>query len=172
MAGLNKVMIIGNLGRDPEIRYTQQGLAVVTLAVATSEEWTDKTSGQKQEKTEWHRVKVFGKQGENCGKYLSKGSKVYVEGRLQTTSYEKEGQTHYSTDIVAATVQFLSGRSDAGQGQQAGAGFQDNGPPAGEYQGAGYQGNAYQGGPGQQAPGQGRSGGPKPPQMPEDDIPF
>ncbi|MFH1153723.1 MAG: single-stranded DNA-binding protein [Pseudomonadota bacterium] len=159
MAGLNKVMIIGNLGRDPEIRYSQQGLAVVKLAVATSDEWTDKNSGQKQEKTEWHRVVVFGKQGENCEKFLSKGSKVYVEGRLQTSSYEKEGQTHYSTDIIAANVMFLSGKGDAGGAQGGGGYVPDPGPQSG----------GYQGGPGSGSQGY---GGPKGSPPPEDDIPF
>jgi single-strand DNA-binding protein len=174
MAGLNKVMLIGNLGRDPEIRYSQQGLAVVKLAVATSDEWTDKNSGQKQEKTEWHRVVVFGKQGENCEKYLSKGSKVYVEGRLQTSSYEKEGQTHYSTDIIASTVQFLSGKGDAGPAQgggpQADSGAWGGGTPGGGPQGGGAQGGGYQGGPGSGPSGYAAQG--RQPAPPEDDIPF
>ena len=91
MAGLNKVMLIGNLGRDPEIRYSQQGLAIVNFSLATSEQWTDKTSGDRQEKTEWHNIVVFGKQAETCEKYLSKGSQIYVEGKLQTSTYEKDG---------------------------------------------------------------------------------
>ena len=107
MAGLNKVMLIGNLGRDPEIRYSQQGLAIVSFSIATSEQWTDKNSGDKQEKTEWHRIVVFGKQAEICEKYLSKGSQIYVEGRLQTSQYEKDGITRYSTDIIANNFQFI-----------------------------------------------------------------
>ncbi len=122
MAGVNKAIIVGRLGRDPEIRYSSQGLAIVRLAVATSEVWMDKTSGQRQERTEWHRVTVFGKMGENCEKYLSKGREVYVEGRLQTSSYEKDGQTHYSTDIIATNVQFLGSRQDTGGYQQGGGG--------------------------------------------------
>ena len=117
MAGVNKVIIIGNLGRDPEIRYSQQGKPIVNFSVATSEEWTDKNSGQKQEHTEWHRIVVFGKQAESCEKYLSKGRQVYVEGKLKTSTYEKDGQTHYSTDVVANTVQFLGGKSES-QGNQ------------------------------------------------------
>lgn len=154
MAGINKAIIIGNLGRDPEIRYTQQGTAVVNLAVATSEQWTDKTSGEKQEKTEWHRIVIFGRMAENCERYLSKGRQVYVEGRLQTRSYEKEGQTHYSTEIVANTVQFLGGK---GGGETGGYSGSDNsyGPAPGP-QGGGFSGQ----------PGQG--GG----QEPDDDIPF
>lgn len=114
MAGLNKCMIIGNLGRDVELKYSQNGTAVGRMAVATSDSWTD-AQGQKQEKTEWHNVTVFQKLAENCEKYLKKGSKVYVEGKLQTDSYEKEGQTHYSTKIIANVVQFLDSK-EAGTG--------------------------------------------------------
>ncbi|MCP4116485.1 MAG: single-stranded DNA-binding protein [Desulfobacteraceae bacterium] len=121
MAGVNKAIIIGNLGRDPEVSYTQGGVAVCRMAVATSEEWTDKGSGQKQERTEWHRVVVFNKQAENCGRYLHKGSKVYVEGKLRTSQYEKDGQTHYSTEILASSVQFLSSGQGGGQAQGGGA---------------------------------------------------
>jgi single-strand DNA-binding protein len=109
MAGLNKVMLIGFLGRDPEIRYSQQGLAVVSFSMATSEQWTDKNTGEKQEKTEWHRIVAFGKPAEILEKYLSKGSQVYIEGRLQTRNYEKDGQTHYTTEIVVTGFQFLGG---------------------------------------------------------------
>ena len=120
MAGLNKCMIIGNLGRDVELKYSQNGTAVGRLAVATSDSWTD-AQGQKQEKTEWHNVTVFQKLAENCEKYLKKGSKVYVEGKLQTDSYEKEGQTHYSTKIIANVVQFLDSK-EAGTGTGNGQG--------------------------------------------------
>jgi len=173
MAGLNKVMLIGNLGRDPEIRYSQQGLAVVNFSIATSESWTDKNSGQKQEKTEWHRIVVFGKQAEICEKYLSKGSSIYIEGRLQTRSWEKDGQTHYTTEIVASNFQFLGGRSD----NQGGGGYQNQGNQGG-YQNQGNQNGGYQN-QGGQAPnsnnfqGQtspGMTGGPD--AIPDDDIPF
>jgi single-strand DNA-binding protein len=107
MAGLNKVVLIGNLGRDPEIRHSQQGLAVVNFSIATSEQWTDKNTGDRQEKTEWHNIVVFGKQAETCARYLSKGSQIFIEGRLQTSTYEKEGQTHYMTKIVVSNFQFL-----------------------------------------------------------------
>jgi single-strand DNA-binding protein len=110
MAGLNKVVLIGRLGRDPEIRHSQQGLAVVNFSIATSEQWTDKNTGDRQEKTEWHNIVVFGKQAETCEKYLSKGSQIFIEGRLQTSNYEKEGQTHYFTEIVVANFQFLDGK--------------------------------------------------------------
>lgn len=110
MAGINKVILIGNLGRDPEVRYTQSGTAVASFSIATSERWTDRDTGENRERTEWHRIVAFGKLGERCGEYLAKGRQVYVEGRLQTSSYEKDGITRYTTDIVASVVQFLGGR--------------------------------------------------------------
>ncbi|HDI61246.1 MAG TPA: single-stranded DNA-binding protein [Desulfobacteraceae bacterium] len=116
MAGVNKVIIVGRLGRDPEVRYTPDGTAVTNLSVATSLEWKDKNTGEKKEKTEWHRVVVFRKLAELCGEYLSKGRQVYVDGRLQTRSWEKDGQTHYTTEIVANEVQFLGGRDTGGAG--------------------------------------------------------
>ncbi len=160
MAGLNKVMLIGNLGRDPEIRYSQQGLAVVNFSIATSEQWTDKNTGDRQEKTEWHNIVVFGKQAEVCEKYLSKGSQIYIEGRLQTSTYEKEGQTHYMTKVVASNFQFLGSRQD-NQGSRGG--YQGGG---GGYQksDAG-QNNQFQG-----STSPGMSGGQQP--IPDDDIPF
>jgi single-strand DNA-binding protein len=116
MAGVNKAIIVGNLGRDPEVSYSQSGMAVCRLAVATSEKWKDQ-SGQMQEKTEWHNITVFGKMAENCEKYLAKGRQVYIEGRIQTDKYEKDGIDRYSTKIIASTVQFLSsGNSGGGQG--------------------------------------------------------
>ena len=120
MAGVNKAIIVGRLGRDPEIRYSQQGTAVVNFSIATSEEWHDKASGEKKEKTQWHRIVAFGKLAEVCGKFLAKGRQVYIEGRIQTSSYEKDGQTHYATDIVANTVQFLGGKQDGGAGSSYG----------------------------------------------------
>ncbi|SMD04453.1 single-strand binding protein [Desulfocicer vacuolatum DSM 3385] len=162
MAGVNKVIIVGNLGRDPEIRYSQQGTAVVKLAVATSDVWTDKNTGQRQEKTEWHRVTVFGKMGENCERYLSKGRQVYVEGKLQTSTYEKEGQTHYSTDIIANNVQFLGG----GGGAAGGGGYQGGQGGGGGYQPQGGGGYQPQGGGGYQNGGQG-GGGYQPPHPPQ-----
>src|SRR4051812_14224844 len=115
MAGINKVIIIGNLGKDPELRYTPQGQAVVNFPVATSENWTDK-SGQKQERTEWHKVVVWGKLGELCSKYLSKGRKAFVEGRLQTRAWDdKDGQKRYTTEIVANNVQFLDSAGASGE---------------------------------------------------------
>lgn len=113
MAGsVNKVILVGNLGADPELRYTSSGAGVCDLRVATNETWLDK-SGQKQTRTEWHKIVVWGKRGEVCGKYLSKGRPVYVEGRLQTRSWEdKEGNKRYTTEVVANDVQFLGSRGD------------------------------------------------------------
>ncbi len=134
MSGVNKVIIVGRLGADPEMKAVGQGTNVTRLSVATSENWVDK-NGQKQERTEWHRVTVWGKTAEHCAKYLAKGRQVYVEGKLQTRSWEDNGQKKYSTEIVAQTVQFLgggaerdnsnsNGYSQAGQTQGGGdAGF-------------------------------------------------
>jgi single-strand DNA-binding protein len=136
MAGVNKAILIGNLGRDPELRYTQSGQAVCTFSIATSENWTDK-SGERQERTEWHRIVAWGATGENCSKYLSKGRTVYVEGRIQTREWEdKEGQKRWTTEINAQTVQFLGGGGGSGggggDGQRGGGGDGDDsggGPP-------------------------------------------
>jgi single-strand DNA-binding protein len=111
--GLNKAMLIGRLGRDPEIRYTQDGRAVANFTVATNEEWRDRNTGEKKERTEWHRVVAFGKLGEICGEYLSKGRLVYIEGRLQTRSYEQDGVTKYTTEIVASDMQMLESKGSA-----------------------------------------------------------
>ena len=112
MAGVNKAIIVGNLGRDPEIRYSANGNAFASISIATSERWKDKNTGEQQEKTEWHRVKLFGRLAELAGEYLKKGSQVYIEGRLQTTKYQdKEGVDRWSTDIVARDMTFLGGRS-------------------------------------------------------------
>ncbi len=143
MAGVNKVILIGNLGRDPELRYTQGGQPVTNFTLATSENWTDRQSGERQERTEWHRIVVWGRTGEMCAKYLAKGRTVYVEGRLQTREWEdKEGQKRRTTEINAQTVQFLGGPRGEGRG---------DGPGPGP-------------GPG---PGGGEPAGP-----PDDDIPF
>ena len=118
MAGVNKVIIVGNLGQDPEIRYMPDGTAVANFSVATSDEWKDKQTGEKKERTEWHRIVVWRQLAEVCGKYLTKGRQVYVEGKLQTRSWEKDGVTRYTTEIIASTVQFLGGRDGAGQGMR------------------------------------------------------
>ena len=115
MAAVNKAIILGNLGRDPEVRYTSDGKAVTNFSVATTEKWKDRDGGS-QERTEWHRVVVFDRLGEVCGEYLSKGSSVYVEGYLRTRSWEdREGNKRYTTEIVGRTVQFLSTRGESGR---------------------------------------------------------
>lgn len=128
--GLNKVMIIGNLGRDPEVRYLPSGQAVANLNIATNEKWKDK-DGNLKENTEWHRVVLFGKQAEVAGQYLNKGSQVYIEGRLQTREWEKDGQKRYTTEIVGREMVFLGGRGDGedrGQDQSQDPGA-DRPPP-------------------------------------------
>jgi single-strand DNA-binding protein len=158
--GVNKVILIGNLGRDPEVRFTPSGQAVANFTIATNESWTDK-QGQKQERTEWHRIVVWGKLAEICGEYLSKGRQAYVEGRLQTREWtDKEGKKNYTTEIVASTVQFLGGRPDGPMRSRpqngASASSQDYGPPP----------------PGMED-GPSSANGPGPSQPPpEDDIPF
>ena len=144
MAGINKVIIVGHLGKDPEVRYTPSGSAVANFSVATSETWKDKTTGEKKERTEWHRIVAWDKLGEICGEYLSKGRQVYVEGRLQTRSYDdKEGVKRYTTEIIATDVQFL-GPKDSGGSRPSSSGG---------------------------APPRDTGGGPGPP-VADDDIPF
>ena len=109
MGSVNSVFIVGHLGADPEVKHMQNNRAVCNLSVATSEQWKDKQSGEKKEKTEWHRVTVFGEQAESCGKFLSKGRLVAVQGKLQTRMYEKDGQKHYATGITADRITFLGG---------------------------------------------------------------
>lgn len=108
--GINKVILVGTLGADPETRYTQSGSAISTIRIATNESWTDKATGQKQERTEWHRIKFFGRLAEIAGEYLKKGRQVYVEGSLRTDKYtDKEGIERYSTDVIANEMQMLGG---------------------------------------------------------------
>jgi single-strand DNA-binding protein len=111
--GINKVILVGNLGNDPETKYTQGGMAITTLSLATTSVRKDR-DGNTQEKTEWHRVKLFGKLGEIAGEYLRKGRQVYIEGRLEYGSYEKDGVKHYTTDIIADEMQMLGGRAEGG----------------------------------------------------------
>ncbi|HEX6633971.1 MAG TPA: single-stranded DNA-binding protein [Usitatibacter sp.] len=115
MASVNKVILIGNLGRDPETRYMPDGGAITNISIATTEQWKDK-NGEKQEKTEWHRVAFFGKLAEIAGEYLKKGSQVYVEGRLQTREWEKDGVKRYTTEIIANQMQMLGSRQGMGGG--------------------------------------------------------
>ena len=158
--GVNKVILVGNLGADPEIRYTQNGSAVANLRLATSEQWRDKQTGENQERTEWHRVVMFGRLGEIAGEYLKKGSKVYIEGKLQTRKWQaQDGSDRYSTEVVANEMQMLDSRGgggDFGGGQQGG----------------------FQGGQGQQQGGGAPQGQPAPQggggafDDMDDDIPF
>lgn len=172
---VNKVILVGRLGQNPELRYTQTGMAVTQLNVATSESWTDKASGQKQEKTEWHRVVVWGKLAELCNQYLQKGRQVYVEGRLQTRQWQdKDGQTKYTTEVQAQTVQFLgaaagantgaphagSDRMSSGMGQGM-SGSMDMGMNSGSSSFGGAGGFS-----------QGMGAGSMEPSFTEDDIPF
>lgn len=149
--GINKVILIGNLGTDPEVRYMPQGGAVANLTVATSESWTDKATNEKKEQTEWHRVVIYQRLAEIAGEYLRKGSKVYLEGKLKTRKWtDKDGVERYTTEIVANELQMLDGRGD---GQQQGGGM-----------GGGQQGGYQQRAPQQQAPAQ-QAGGHQQPQQ-------
>lgn len=119
--GVNKVILVGTCGQDPETRYTPSGTAITNLSLATSEKWTDKQTGQPVEKTEWHRVALFGKVAEIAGEYLRKGSQVYIEGKLQTREWEKDGIKRYTTEIVVdmqGTLQLLGGRPEGGERTQ------------------------------------------------------
>ena len=150
---VNKAIIVGNLGRDPEVRFTAGGKAVARFSVATTDRWTDQ-QGQRQEKTEWHNIVVWGKQAETCGQYLAKGRQVFVEGRIQTRNYDdKDGNKRYITEIIANDVQFLGGgdrRENTGRGRES------EPPPPSDGDFGGYGGGANAGG----------GGGP------DDDIPF
>ena len=151
--GLNKVMLIGNLGRDPETRYTQNGSAVTRFSVATSESWRDKSTQEMQERTEWHNVVCFARLGEIASEYLKKGSKVYVEGGLRTSSWEQEGNKRYRTEVIAREMQMLDSRGSS-------QGSYDGEPPQG-------------GSPDKQAGRSDKSGNDEPtPEDFDDDIPF
>jgi len=182
--GINKVIIIGNIGQDPEVKYMPSGGAVTNVSIATSETWKDKNTGQPQERTEWHRVVFFNRLGEIAGEYLKKGSKVYIEGSLRTRKWQaQDGTDRYTTEIVANEMQMLDGRSDnQGGGFNQGNNFnqdQQYGAPQGGYQGGA---SAPQNRPAQAAAAAGGFGGAAPahsaPQQPagfdsfDDDIPF
>jgi single-strand DNA-binding protein len=121
-SGINKVILVGNLGQDPEVKYTAGGAAVTTLSLATSESWKDKDTGSDQEKTEWHRVVLWRRLAEIAGEYLKKGSKVYIEGQLQTRKWEQDGQTRYTTEVVGRDMQFLDSR---GSSSSDGSSYED-----------------------------------------------
>ena len=174
-SGVNKVILVGNLGKDPEVRYTPGGQPVANFSIATNEAWTDK-AGAKQERTEWHKIVVWGKTAELCGEYLSKGRQVYLEGKLQTREWNnKEGVKQYTTEIVANQVVFLSGGDRAGGGGRGGRGGGSGGddfgpPPPGFDEGGG--GSSGGGGGGGGSHGGGGGGGGKPGGGSDDDIPF
>jgi len=178
--GINKVIIVGNLGNDPEVRYAQSGAAITTISVATSESWKDK-DGNPQERTEWHRVKFFGRLAEIAGEYLKKGRQVYIEGSLRTEKYtDKSGVEKYATDIVANEMQMLGGTPGMGGGEggerparASGGGGQGGGGYGGG--GGGSRGGGSRGGG--QGGGEGGNRSSAPPaqssdSFPDDDIPF
>ena len=134
--GVNKVILVGNLGNDPDVKYTQGGMAITTLSVATTSVRKDR-EGNQQEKTEWHRVKLFGKLGEIAGEYLKKGRSVYIEGRIEYGSYEKDGVKHYTTDIVADEMQMLGGGEGGQRGGGEGGGYQQRSSGGGGSYGSG-----------------------------------
>jgi single-strand DNA-binding protein len=147
--GVNKVILVGNLGRDPEVRYTPSGGAIANITLATTDQWKDKQTGQNQDRTEWHRVVMFGRLGEIAGEYLKKGSQIYIEGRLQTRKWQdKDGSDRYTTEIVANEMQMLGG--GGGRGGSTSADFgQDQGassPPAPQAQAQGSGGRSGGGG--------------------------
>ncbi|HWV38756.1 MAG TPA: single-stranded DNA-binding protein [Vulgatibacter sp.] len=174
MASVNKVILIGNLGADPEMRYTPGGQAVANFRMATTDSWADKSSGQRQERTEWHRVVAWGKLAELCGEYLKKGRQCYVEGRLQTREWQdKEGQKRYTTEIVASQIVFLGGR-DGGGRDGGGFGGGRGGGGGGGYGGGGGGGGGFGGAGGGAGGGGGDDfgGGGSEYGGPDDDIPF
>lgn len=191
---VNKVILVGRLGQTPEVRYTPSGAAVGNFSIATNESWMDKAN-QKQERTEWHKIVVWGKTAENCSQFLAKGRQVYVEGRLQTRQWQdKDGQTKYTTEVVAQTVQFLGGNQGAGAGANAGGGdrysqgngsqnMEDMGGSSAGMNGGGGSQASMMGGPvgnhgsmggmpSQQGYSQPLSSGSMEPSFTEDDIPF
>jgi single-strand DNA-binding protein len=169
--GINKVILVGNLGNDPEVRYSQSGTAMTSISVATSESWKDKTSGEQQERTEWHRVKFFGRLAEIAGEYLKKGSQVYIEGKLRTDKYtDKAGVEKYSTDIIADEMQMLGGKMSGGEGGGGTRPMGGGAPRSSGSSGGGYGGGSNEsrgGGSSSQMP-PSRNDDP----FPEDDIPF
>ena len=165
--GINKVILVGNLGQDPETRYMPSGNAVTNISIATSESWKDKQTGEQQERTEWHRVAFFNRLAEIAGEYLKKGSKVYIEGSLRTRKYQaQDGSDRYSTEIIASEMQMLDSRGDMGGGgyQQQQGGYQQQGGQQQQNRGGG---NYNQAPPQQQ-----QSAPPMDNGSFDDDIPF
>lgn len=160
--GVNKVILVGNLGNDPEVRYATNGNAIANISVATTESWKDKNTGEQQDKTEWHRIVMFGRLGEIAGEYLRKGSQVYIEGKLQTRKWQDpQGQDRYSTEIVANEMQMLGGRSGE---MSSGSSYQPQSQPQSQPQ-AQPQGQPQ----GRPAP---AAASPAPANDFDDDIPF
>ncbi|MBA3479675.1 MAG: single-stranded DNA-binding protein [Lautropia sp.] len=172
MASVNKVILVGNLGRDPETRYSPDGAAICNVSIATTSQWKDKASGERKEETEWHRVTFYGRLAEIAGEYLKKGRSVYVEGRLKTRKYkDKEGIEKYATDIIADQMQMLGGREGMGGADAEGGGF------SGQSGGGRAGGGGARVGAGAGAPSGGAEGGTAKRQAPnfddmDDDIPF
>ena len=163
MKGVNRAIILGTLGQDPDVKYLASGDPVCNISVATNESWTDKNTQQKVEKTEWHRIVVFGKLAKICADYLKKGSQVYFEGKIQTRKWQDQtGNDRYSTEIVANEMQMLGGRPDSSQGQQQSPPAQQQSPPA--------QQQSHTGNPPQQQ--QGSTSAAAPIDDGFDDIPF
>ena len=129
MAGVNKVILVGRLGKEPEVRYTPGGVTVANFTIATSDEWRDKDSGEMQERTEWHRIVAWRRLGEICGEYLHKGSQVYIEGRLQTRSWDdREGNKRYTTEIIAQNMQMLGPSTKKGKAESSDERYPDEEP--------------------------------------------
>lgn len=174
--GINKVILVGNLGADPETRYTAGGGAITSIRIATSESWKDKQTGEMQERTEWHRIKFFGRLAEIAGEYLRKGSQVYVEGSLRTDKYtDKDGIERYTTDIIANEMQMLGSRGGEGGGAGGGGGGMRSGGGGGGDRAprGGDAGGQRSGGYGQRAaPSPQRQAPPPADDFTDDDIPF
>jgi len=170
--GINKVILVGNLGADPETRYTANGGAITNIRLATSEAWRDKQTGENQERTEWHRVVLFGKLGEIAGEYLKKGRQVYIEGSLRTNKYtDKDGIERYTTDIVANEMQMLGGGERGGGGGEGGGGYGGGGGGGGG--GYGRERGPARGAPAQQQPRSAPPASQRPQDtFEDDDIPF
>ena len=171
--GVNKVILIGNLGSDPEVRYTPDGVPVANFNLATSESWNDRNTGERQERTEWHRLVLWRRQAEVAGQYLKKGSKIYVEGKLQTRSWDDQsGQKRYTTEVVVFDMQMLDSRGEGGGGEGSGHAGTGSGY-GGEGGGSGSGGSRAGGGSDY---GGGRAGtqpdAPPPPGGDDDDLPF
>ncbi|MBN2809380.1 MAG: single-stranded DNA-binding protein [Deltaproteobacteria bacterium] len=174
MAGVNKVILVGHLGGDPEMKYGSSGAAFTTFTMATTDSWVK--DGQREERTEWHRIIAFGKLAEICAKWLHKGKQIYLEGRIQTRSWEQDGVKRYTTEIVASTMQMLGGKEGGSGSSQGGFAGGQGGGFAGGGQGGGFSGggstSGFGGGGSANAGGSGPYGPSSIPDSGPDDIPF